>query len=196
MFAHIINDETKLRLLEERDANKLFSLTHSSRNNLRNWLPWIDDTETVEDSKRFIKSASKQFCNNDGFQAGIWYRGELAGVVGLHSIDWSNKCTSLGYWLGDNYQGKGLMTIACKEIVNYCFNELNLKRIEIRVATRNYKSIAIPQRLGFKKEGCLEKAERLYDKYVDHYMFALINDEPVVSAKKEEKENLIYNKKR
>lgn len=68
------------------------------------------------------------------------------------------------------------MTNACKAIVDYCFDELNLIRIEIRVATQNNKSLAIPDRLGFKKEGCLEKAEFLHDRFVDHYIYGLINE--------------------
>ncbi|WP_226577822.1 GNAT family N-acetyltransferase [Halobacillus litoralis] len=174
MFTYKINEDTELRLLEVRHAEELFQLTDASRNSLRKWLPWIDSTKTVENTKGFIEGTLKQFCNNDGFQAGVWYKGELAGVVGLHTIDWSNKSTSLGYWLGDSFQGKGLMTKSCQEVINYCLNELELKRIEIRVAAGNEKSLAIPHRLGFKKEGCLEKSELLYDEYVDHYVFGLI----------------------
>lgn len=176
MFSYTISEDTELRLLEPRHAEELFQLTDSSRDSLRKWLPWIDYTKTVESSKAFIEGTLKQFSNNNGFQAGIWYKGELAGVVGLHRIDWSNKSTSIGYWLGDSFKGKGLMTKACQAVVDYCFNEMNLKRIEIRVATENEKSQAIPQRLGFKKEGCLEKSELLYDEYVDHYVFGLINE--------------------
>ncbi|MCA1010614.1 GNAT family N-acetyltransferase [Halobacillus halophilus] len=175
MFKHVIDEYTELRLLEERHAEELFQLTDSSRESLRQWLPWIDATKTVEHSREFIKGTLKQFGNNDGFQAGIWYKGELAGVAGLHTIDWSNRSTSIGYWLGESFQGKGLMTQACQAIVDYCFQELGLKRIEIRAATGNEKSLAIPERLGFKKEGCLEKSELLYGEYVDHNVFGLIN---------------------
>ncbi|KMM38453.1 GNAT family N-acetyltransferase [Guptibacillus hwajinpoensis] len=176
MFKCKINEDTELRLLELRHSEELFQLIDASRNSLRKWLPWIDSTKTEENSKGFIEGTLKQFCNNNGFQAGIWYKGELAGIVGLHTINWSHKYTSLGYWLGDSFQGKGLMTKSCQEVINYCFNELNLKRIEIRVATGNEKSLAIPHRLGFKKEGCLQKSELLYDEYVDHYVFGLINE--------------------
>jgi RimJ/RimL family protein N-acetyltransferase len=34
----------------------------------------------------------------------------LTGVVGYHAIDWENRSTALGYWLGEEYQGKGLVT--------------------------------------------------------------------------------------
>lgn len=83
----------------------------------------------------------------------------------------------IGYWLGEKYQGKGIMTKACKALIQYCFEELNLERIEIRVATENIKSQAIPERLGFQKEGCLRNAEVLYDQYIDLYVYGLLKKE-------------------
>ncbi|GAE92284.1 ribosomal-protein-L7p-serine acetyltransferase [Gracilibacillus boraciitolerans JCM 21714] len=69
------------------------------------------------------------------------------------------------------------MTSACKSIIDYCFNELNIKRIEIRTATENQKSQAIPQKLGFKNEGLIRSSELLYDRYVDHYVYGLLNED-------------------
>lgn len=177
MFAYKIDESIELRLLETRHADRLFRLTDQSRNSLRKWLPWIDFTKTEEDSRNFIGGTMQQFARNDGFQAGIWYNGELAGVIGLHGINWSNKSTSIGYWLGTGFEGKGLMTKSCQAVVDYCFNELELNRIEIRTATENVKSAAIPQRLGFKQEGRLQQAEWLYDQFVDHYIFGLVKEE-------------------
>ncbi|MBU0905651.1 MAG: GNAT family N-acetyltransferase [Firmicutes bacterium] len=177
MFKLLIDDHTDLRLLEIRHADDLYNLTNQSRNTLREWLFWVDFTQSPKDSMIFIESTMKQFCQNNGFQAGIWYKGELAGVIGLHAVNWTNKSTSIGYWLGEKFQGKGLMTNACDAVVEYCFNELKLNRIEIRVATENHKSLAIPNRLGFQNEGCIKSAEWLYDKYVDHNIFGLIKDD-------------------
>lgn len=174
MFYYRISDDVELRLLEPRHAEDLFQLTVQSRDYLREWLPWVDFTKEVGDSKAFIEGTLKKFGSNNGFEAGIWYKGDLAGVVGLHKIDWSNKSTSIGYWLGEAFQGKGLMTSACQAVVDYCFHELGLHRIEIRAATENYKSQAIPERLGFQKEGCLRGSEFLYDRYVDHYVYSLV----------------------
>lgn len=176
MFYFKLNDNAELRLLEPRHAESLFHLTDQSRNYLREWLPWVDFTKEVSDSKEFIQSTLKQFADNNGFQAGIWYKGELAGVIGLHGMNWANKSTSIGYWLGEDFQGKGLMTSACKAVIDYCFHDLKLKRIEIRAATENYKSQSIPERLGFQKEGCLRSSEFLNDRYVDHYVYGLINE--------------------
>lgn len=177
MFNYKINEDLELRLLEESHAEELFLLIDQSRKYLRKWLPWVDLTKEVADSKSFIDSGLKQFNNNNGFQVGIWFKSKLAGVIGLHYINWTNKSTLIGYWLGEEFQGKGIMTNACKTIVGYCFEELGLKRIEIRVATENFKSQAIPERLGFTKEGCLRSVAILYDKYIDLYVYGLLREE-------------------
>lgn len=185
MFTKIVNDHTELRLLELRHAEELFKLTDQSRDYLREWLPWVDFTTSIADSRTFIEGTLDQFRNNNGFQAGIWYKGKLAGVIGLHHVNWSNKSTSIGYWLGKDFQGKGLMTNACQALIQYCLEELNLNRVEIRAATKNYKSAAIPPKLGFQKEGCLRSAEWLYDKYVDHYVFGLTKSDYLNKEKTE-----------
>ena len=63
----------------------------------------MDTTRTVEDLKNFIRGALKQFAHNKGFAAGIWHEDRLAGIIGYDPIDWENRSTELGYWLGEEY---------------------------------------------------------------------------------------------
>jgi ribosomal-protein-serine acetyltransferase len=177
MFVHKIEEERELRLLEMRNADEMYQLIDNSRSHLKAWLPWVDYNTSVKDSEAFIEGTMKQWAANNGFQAGIFYKGELAGVIGLHNVNWTNKSTTIGYWLGEAFTGKGLMSGACQAVVDYCFNELKLNRIEIRVATGNEKSAAIPERLGFQKEGCVRQAEWIYDHFVDHWIFGLLKED-------------------
>jgi len=174
VFSHKLSEHAELRLLEERHAQELSDLTDRNRDHLRAWLPWVDRSRTVEDRKNFIRTALKQFAENNGFQAGIWYDGRLAGVVGYHGIDWQNCSTTLGYWLGEEYQGKGLMTAACRALVDHAFVEIGLNWVGIACAVENEKSRAIPERLGFRQEGVRRQAEWLYDHFVDHVIYATL----------------------
>ena len=169
-----IDEKTSLKLLEKKDAEELFALTDSCRTYLREWLPWVDSTKTIDDTIAFIKTSKKKFASNKGMDAGIWFNGQLAGVIGLHSIDWPNKKTKIGYWLGEPFQGRGFMTKSCRAMINYIFNVLKLNRVEIRCAVMNLKSRAIPERLGFTNEGTIRDAEWLYDHFVDHIVYSLL----------------------
>jgi ribosomal-protein-serine acetyltransferase len=177
MFKYIIDEDIELRLLKINDAEELFQLVDLCREHLRKWLPWIDATKSSDDTKVFIKSTMKQFAANNGFQAGIWYKGQVAGVIGYHGMDFSHKSTSIGYWLSEKYVGKGIMTKACKALVDYALIDLGLNRVEIRCAENNHKSRAIPERLGFTNEGMIREAEWLYDHYVSHYVYGMLAKE-------------------
>ena len=177
MFTIKVDESLSLGLVEKRYAEQLFNLTDASRTYLREWLPWVDFTKTVADSEEFIDMTLNQFASNNGFQLAICYKGDIAGMIGLHSINWSNKSTSIGYWLGEGFQGQGLMVKSCEALMKYCFEELQLNRIEIRAATGNVKSQAIPEKLGFTKEGCVREAEWLYDHYVDHTIYGMLKSD-------------------
>jgi len=174
MFKHIIDNDIELRLLENNHAEEMFKSTDLCRTHLREWLPWVDSTKTADDTRSFIEMTKKQFADGNGFQAGIWYRGKFSGTIGYHSINWSNKSVSIGYWLDERYVGKGIMTKACESFIDYAFNDFKLNRVEIRCAENNFKSRAIPQRLGFTKEGLIRDSEWLYDHYVDHIVYGML----------------------
>jgi ribosomal-protein-serine acetyltransferase len=172
-FHRLIEDDIELRALAEPDAADLFALTDKNRDHLRAWLPWVDGTRTIHDTRAFIRTAIEQQRDGDGFQAGIWHRGVLAGMVGYHRIDWPRRQVALGYWLGRDFEGKGFMTRACRVLVDHAFSELDLERVEIRAATENVRSRSVPVRLGFRQEGVMRRAEWLYDHFVDHAVYAI-----------------------
>jgi ribosomal-protein-serine acetyltransferase len=177
MFCLVVDQDIKLCLLEARHADALFALVEANRGYLREWLPWLDANTAAADTHNFVKSALEQFANNNGFQPGIFFRGQLVGVIGYHQIDWAHRSVSLGYWLAEAVQGQGIMTKACRFVVDYAFVELKLNRVEIRCATGNHKSRAIPERLGFKLEGTVRQAEWLYDHFVEHAVYGLLASE-------------------
>ncbi|NMP24830.1 GNAT family N-acetyltransferase [Sulfobacillus harzensis] len=82
-------------------------------------------TQTVEDTRTFIRSTLTQFGRHDGFQAALLFRGEMAGVVGF---DWANRRTSIGCW---PFEGRGLMTRAVRAVVTQAFSEYGMNRVEI-----------------------------------------------------------------
>lgn len=167
----IVNGDIELIRLSLSNTEELFKVTDKNRNYLRQWLPWVDSTKSPSDSQNFIQSTLD---NKNCAQFGIWYKGKLVGAIGFNSIHKENRKGTIGYWLDEDSQGKGIMTTACNLIINYGFKNLDLNRIEISCAVDNKKSCAIPQRLGFIQEGTLHESEWLYDHFVDHNIFALL----------------------
>ncbi len=177
MFCHRVNDQIQLSLLSMHDASQIISLIDESRSNLREWLPWIDDMNTVEDARSFIQATIHQFAANNGFWAGIRQRGNLVGVIGFHRVDWENCSTSIGCWIGEKYQGCGVATNSCRALLDIAFHEYHLNRTEVQCAVDNDKSRHIPEKLGFVLEGFRRQAEWLYDHFVDHAVYAMLAED-------------------
>lgn len=179
MFIHKIDEDTALRLFNENDAEELYHLTISSKPYLKEWLGWLDHIKSVENSYANIKSRLNEMVENGGYPKSfaIMYKGEIAGTIGFNNINKTSRIGVVGYWLGEQFQGKGIMSKAFETIIDYGFNELNLNRIEVNVAEGNEKSRALPERFGFINEGKKRQAEWLYDHFVDHIVYGLLADE-------------------
>ena len=177
MLTHSFAEGAELRLLEHHHADELFALIEHNRSYLRRWLPEWDVQKTRDDCKALIKSSLEQLAANGGYTLGVWWEGHLAGIIGAGHVDWENRSAMLGYWLGESYQGRGLMTDACRALVDYLFSELKLHRIEIRCATDNVKSWAVPKRLGFLKEGVLRQAQAFDGRFLDIEVYGLLAED-------------------
>ncbi len=177
MFIHQVTEEISLKYVDMFDAQPLYGLIDASRPYLREWLPFVDATVSVDNTRKYIQAALQQYAAGNGFQAVILWQGVLAGAIGFHSIDWANRSTSLGYWLAPALQGRGIMTQSCRAMVSIALREYDLNRVEIQVATGNHKSAAIPQRLGFEQEGIKRQAEWLNGRFVDHAVYSLLAEQ-------------------
>ncbi|MBI4669530.1 MAG: GNAT family N-acetyltransferase [Elusimicrobia bacterium] len=173
----MVGDHISLRALETKDAARLFRLTERNQARLKQWLPWVENTKTSVDTLRFIQGAVKAFSEKTALHMGILFRGQLAGVVGLRYVDWVNSKTELGYWIGSEFSGRGIMVMSCRALVDYLFKELKLNRVEILTEPRNAKSQAIAKKLGFTEEGLLRESGKLYDKFVDHLVYSMLAKE-------------------
>jgi len=163
-----------LALVEHRHARELFALIEANRAYLRAWMSWVDQRRTQAEVSLYVATSLKQFAVGQGIIVGIWEKGGLCGVVNCNPIDWPNKTTYLEYWLGESYQGKGIMTASCRAVMEYLFGELDLHRVTIRCAAENKRSRAVAERLGFALEGISRDAEWLNDHFVDHAVYGLL----------------------
>lgn len=168
-----VDADTELRQLQESDAPALFLLVEHGRAYLREWLPWVDSTRTVEDTLEFVRVGTRQWDLRNSFHAGIWHQGRITGVISYNYLDWPQHKTEIGYWLGQAFQRRGLMTSACRAMTSYAFDVLKLERVDIYCSVENYKSRAIPERLGFKEEGIRPRMEWLHYRYVDCVLYSM-----------------------
>lgn len=154
MFAFDVDTGLRVALLEHHHADPLYRLVLANRERLGRWLPWAWEA-SLESQSAFIERGLEQFAQGDGFQAGVWLGSELAGGIGLHYLDRVVGVTEVGYWLGSDFEGRGIMVRSVAATCRLLFGEYGLRRVEISCHPDNARSRAVPTRLGFREEEVL-----------------------------------------
>lgn len=172
-FTHTIDEELSLSLVQPCLAEKIYALVDRNREHLSPWLPWVKTTESVEQTHSWIKDSLKSFAEGNGMACAICLKGTIVGVIGFNEINQSLRRAKIGYWIASEYQNRGIITRACKHLIDHAFNELHVQKIEIAAAKENERSRAVCERLGMTLEGIITNAEKVEDRVYDHAVYAL-----------------------
>ncbi|NNN15623.1 MAG: GNAT family N-acetyltransferase [Acidimicrobiaceae bacterium] len=148
--------DTRLRLITHYDSFALFNLIDSDREHLGEFLSWVHDTKSIEDTDNFVTNCLLQLTTGTGFVTGMVLAGKLVGVIGFQPINFESLTVDLGYWIHSDYQGLGVVTKSTVAMTTIAFTRMGLQTVTITADQRNIRSRAIPERLGFQPESELE----------------------------------------
>lgn len=138
--------------------------------NLRNSFPY---PYTLKDAARFLRYV-KDYRNRDFLRA-ISINGEAVGNIEIHfREDVYSKSAEIGYWIGEEYWGKGILTSAVRDMVDYVFQNTDIVRIYAEVYDYNIASQRVLEKNGFEKEGVLKKSVLKDGEFHDCFLYALI----------------------
>jgi len=168
-----VSDDLRLRLFNSSDASDLFSLVDRNRSYLREWLPWLDFQKSAQDASDFIEGSIERWKKKVALVLAVVNRDSICGVVSFNTIDLQSGHAAIGYWVGEESQGRGIVTQSISALIDYGFEELLLTKITINCAENNKKSIAVAKRLGFSYLKREENKEWLYDHYVNHLVYQI-----------------------
>jgi ribosomal-protein-serine acetyltransferase len=170
-----VSSDILLKELAAADAQVIFGTIDAQRSYLGEWLPFVPLTTDVSFTEAFVNTYVGSPRNNPTFT--IWYKGAFAGLIGFKDSDYDNEKTEIGYWLSEAFQHKGIVTLACQKLIEFAFDELQMNRIQIKVAEANTKSRSIPERLGFCLEGIERCGEKHANGYFDLCVYSLLKSE-------------------
>lgn len=174
-----VDNTLKLELISENHAKPIFEMVDANRAHLRPWLPFVDRMQTVEFADNFVEGAMQRNKGGNEYAFVIIENEKVIGRIGVYKIDIQNRIGEIGYWIIEGFQGKGIVTKSCKTIIDFCFSDLQLNRIEIKCGTENLKSKTIPEKLNFTKEGVIRQGELLYDTFIDLNVYSLLKSDMV-----------------
>ncbi|MDA1279851.1 MAG: GNAT family N-acetyltransferase [Chloroflexi bacterium] len=141
-----------LRPVELDDAEEFLELVRKNFDRLTAWLNIVRVPSTVEERRKLLATDMEPTRTGDRHWWMIEWEGKLAGTIDVHAIQKRPRWGLVGYWLGDQFTGRGLMTESLRAVTDWAFTELGLTRLEIQSSIENRASCGVPERLGIGRE--------------------------------------------
>ena len=166
----------RIRKWELSDAKDLAAALSNKKvqDNLRDGLPY---PYTEQDGKEFI-SAMLSADENETFAFAITVDNTVIGSIGIFRQENIHRQTAeLGYYIAEEYWGKGIMTEAVKQICAYVFAKSDIIRIYAEPFAYNIASCRVLEKVGFQYEGTLRSNAVKNGRVIDMEMYSLLKAE-------------------
>lgn len=147
---------------------------------------WLRPWEAAEPPGRHVRPISfralvrldrRQWRTRRAVPMVIQYEGYLVGRVAIAGIEWGSARTgALGYWIDEQFAGRGIVPRAVALLAEYGFS-LGLHRLEIAVRPENEASVRVAQKLGFRDEGLRRRYLYIDGDWRDHRVFAMLSED-------------------
>lgn len=176
----IKGDGVVLRPASMSDYAAWAALRERSRALLTRWEPqWSLDELTRTSFRRRIRHYARESREDLGYAFLIFVPGgQLSGGLTLSNVRRGvTQSATIGYWLGTEYTGRGIMTAAIRATIPFAFEVLKLHRLDAAVMPANTASVAVLERTGFVREGLARRYLKIAGRWEDHHLYALLVDD-------------------
>lgn len=157
MTSIAIDEHLELHTFVQEEAQALYDAVHANRAHLGKWLNWVAATTTPEHSLEFIMKSADDVRDQKGMAMGIYLDGKIVGGVGMHQWNHDLKTAQVGYWIGSEYEGKGIVSKSLSALIDFLFKQVGLAKLELHYVAANERSAAVAKRLGFRIEGIIRR---------------------------------------
>ena len=161
-----------------QDYAQWSKLRIASRQFLQPWEPiWPNDDLTKAAFRRRISRYNKEISRDDAFPFFIFNAADETLLGGLNLSNIRRGAASMavmGYWMGERYAGKGIMSAAVKAIIPMAHETLGIRRIEAACLPSNTASIRLLEKTGFVREGLAKEYLMINGVWSDHLLYARI----------------------
>lgn len=165
-----------MRLMQPEDAPAIFAYRQLPEvTRFQGWVP--ANVQEVAEYARQLQSHPDSLTTL--WQQWVFIAAQTNEVLGdlAFKLDESRQQAELGVALAPKHQGKGFATEALRQLISYLFRELRLHRIHVSIDPLNHRSIALFDRLGFRREGLLKQSLWFKQQWCDDLLMAVLAEE-------------------
>jgi ribosomal-protein-alanine N-acetyltransferase len=173
----LITPRLTLRPFSEADAEPLFEYARNPR--VTRFTLW-DAHRTISDTRVFVQDYA-QLRYREGmpepYAITITPGSTPIGSCGCFWASYPNRTMELGYWIAEEFWGKGIAAEACRALLSHVVGEFEPERIQARVIAGNSSSCRVLEKLGFQREGMLRSALLRRGNFEDLLIYAILRTE-------------------
>ena len=180
MFSFPLADDAVLIPRTAAITDAYHELVAENTERLGQWEPWAGKPPVLEETRSFLETSGQNWLDGSELpvaiavnRSGQWH---LAGALSL-IISHYTRSAEIGYWIGGDYEGRGLVTIAAAALLDQAFGPLGLERVSLHTDPSNERSRAVARRLGFVEEGLLRQGTAFPDERRDELVYGLLAEE-------------------
>ena len=177
MFSQELSPTAQLRTLEPWQAEEFAEHLDRAGEHIRPWVSAAFVTHGVEDARATLERYADRAAHDSGRLYGIWDSGVLVGGVMFVHFDTTSGICEIGCWLEPGAQGRGLITAACKVLLDWAFTVRGMHRAEWYCRADNERSAAVAARLGMTFEGVMREATKVDGVYYGKQLWALLSSD-------------------
>lgn len=177
MFSLPLSETVELRPLEIWHAAELAAHMDRAREHIRPWVGASFVTDDVAGAKATLSRYAEHAAHDGARIFGIWDDDVLVGGVMFVEFNADSGTCEIGCWLEPGAQGKGLITMACRELLHWAFDVRGIHRAEWRCRADNLRSADVAKRLGMTMEGVLRQAWKVADSFYDKQVWAILRSQ-------------------
>lgn len=146
---------------------------------VRRYLVDIEDHFSFDDASNFVGWADAVYAQKTGIRWAITLKPDdvLIGTCGFHVYRAGNRSLEIGYELSRDYWRKGIMREAMRAVLDFCFDQLQVHRVEADVTVGNVASAGLLKSLGFTQEGTWRDKVYVRGQFFSLWQFGLLEDE-------------------
>lgn len=173
-FPELETERLKLRRADVNDINELFALRSDPK--VMEYIPKPVAT-SIEEASEHLKAIDEKISSNEIINWAITLKGyaKMIGTIGYYHIKPEHYRAEIGYMLLPDFQGKGYVTEAIAEVVNYGFATMGLHSIEALIDPANLGSAKVLEKCDFMKEGHFKESEFYNGEFIDTVIYSKVN---------------------
>jgi len=153
----------------------------ANEDRFKRYLPkTLEQNLTPTLAKHFCEKKAKEFQNKEEFLFTLKEKesNNLVGLIYLKELDWAKKQGEFAYCIGYLFEGQNLTTKAVKLLLNYAFNHLDLKTLQIIAHKDNMPSVKVALNNGFMwKKTLINEFTPIGEQPLNMELYELYNEE-------------------